>query len=135
MKICFLFVAVLASAACASPRPVLYPNDQYQAAGKQRVQADIDDCIDQGQRHVGPKRALTAATHAGIGAAVGAGLGAIVGGVSGSDAGTAAGAGAAIGGAVGVAEGGAEAATPDEAYRKYVELCLSKKGYEPTGWK
>jgi hypothetical protein len=126
---------VLACAACAPKRPVLYPNQQYQSAGIEVSQADIDTCMRMAETGVGDKNdvANTAgrtAVGAGAGAAVGAVGGAITGG-----AGTGAAVGAATGGTLGLFSGLWGAREHDPTYMAYVDTCLREKGYQPIGWK
>jgi len=43
--------------------------------------------------------------------------------------------GAAMGAATGLIHGAATANSPDAVHRRFVEYCLSEKGYKPMGWK
>jgi outer membrane lipoprotein SlyB len=129
-------MALLASA-CATPRPVLYPNARLEAVGNAAAQRDIDDCLrratesTQALRPAGQVAGSTA-----MGAATGAAAGAAAGAVFGSAARGAA-SGAAGGGAAGLIRGlfhtRAPNLTPEQ--RQRVEQCLRAKGYEVSGWK
>src|SRR5262249_9040529 len=92
----------LLTAACASPRPVLYPNDQYMTAGKDKAKQDTDDCLAQAKEYVATHKSQTVAKHVGFGAAFGAFIGMIEGAFTGN-MGKAAEEGASIGAAFGLA--------------------------------
>ena len=86
------FVAILT--ACATPQPVLYPNEQAKQAGDEQVRKDIDECTqlakDSGASSSGASEtAKETAGSASEGAATGAATGAVTG-----NAGTAAAVGA-----------------------------------------
>lgn len=121
--------------ACASPRPVLYPNETYQRVGATVAQADVDACLAKA-KEIAPSReaqqiATETAANAGAGAAAGAAAGAISGGGAG----------------IGAAIGATTAATfnfvrslfvrrgPDEVQRSYTDRCLGERGYEVMGWR
>lgn len=125
--------AVLALGACA-PKPVLYPNEKYKATPQDQVQSDIDGCRKQAKEFVKTHKAEIVAAHTGAGAAFGALMGLISGAFTG-DYGRAVAEGAALGGAGGAVGGGARAMTPDAVERRFVDICLSNKGYQPIGWK
>lgn len=125
---------LLFAAGCASPRPVLYPNEQFQAAGKEQARQDTDDCIAQARKYVESQKGKTVAKHTGWGAAAGAALGAVQGAFTG-DIGKAVAEGAALGGTVGLAHGAVNASEPDAVFRQFVDICLAKKGYQPIGWR
>jgi len=129
-----LFVA-FAMSSCAVKRPVLYPNYHLQNVGKTVAQEDIDDCMRLAAEHgadsnAGEKVAKRTAAGAAIGAATGAAVGAVLG-----HAGRGAATGAAGGGAGGLITGLFRSRTPDPVFRRFVEKCLCKKGYEPVGWR
>ena len=130
---------VLAITACATPRPVLYPNSRYEEVGKDAAERDIDRCIAlakqfkanpprQGAEGVGGDVVENTA----VGAATGAAAGAVVG-----NAGRGAGIGAAGGAASSIVRGifrGARRTQPYGAFHLFVERCLEQEGYEPIGW-
>jgi outer membrane lipoprotein SlyB len=127
--------ALLALAACAARRPVLYPNAVYQQAGADGAQRDVDACVDfaHDQGHSAEPGARAGEGAAG-GAAVGAATGAAVGAVLGS-AGRGAAAGAAGGGARSFVHGLFHWRDPDPIERAFVQECLHERGYRVIGWK
>ena len=124
-------------AACATQKPVLYPNDHFKAVGRQQADADAAQCMTDAQAYVAgnDKTARKVGGSAAKGAVVGAAVGAAVSAVLGGSVGRAAGAGAAGGGTAGAIDGSFGAGTPDPAYKGYVERCLRDKGYDVIGWK
>lgn len=134
-------IAALALA-CASPRPVLYPNAQLERVGQEVADVEIEECFvlaeESGAAGGGSEQAgaiaRDTAERAGAGAAAGAVGGAIRGG---------AGIGAAIGAATaatwGFVRGGLRwlfsAREPDRMQRAFVERCLRDRGYDVLGWK
>ena len=122
--------------ACASPKPVLYPNSHFQRVGAEVAQGDIRECSDlaenAGAAAADGKAVETAKKTVG-GGAIGAASGAVGGAIVGS-----AGTGAAIG-----AAGGATASllrslfgtkAPSQTHMRFVDRCLRDRGYEPMGW-
>lgn len=120
---------------CSTQRPLLYPNDSLRKVGRAQAEKDIDTAmkhageydLDSGESTEKAGKTLT-------GAAAGAGTGAAVGAVSGNPA------VGALSGAVGGASGNLfswafGAHKPSQAFRKFVEIELRKKGYEVIGWK
>ena len=127
-----ILIAALLTA-CA-PKPVLYPNDKYKATTQDQVQGDIDECTKQAKEFVKTHKADIVAAHTGAGAALGALFGLITGAFTGNYA-RAVAEGAALGGGGGAVGGAAQAATPDAVTKRFVDICLSNKGYQPIGWK
>ena len=118
---------------CTSPRPILYPNDHLNQVGKEQAELDLAECRQLADENLSSHPGEKIATNTAIGGGVGAASGAVIGAVSGSP-----GRGAAIG-----AVSGATSAffynfftrpVPSRAYQNFVNKCLEKKGYEPTGW-
>jgi hypothetical protein len=127
-------VALLALAACAAKRPVLYPNAVYRQAGIDAAQRDVDACLDfaRSQGHSaepGAHAGAEAAEGAAVGAATGAAVGAVLGG-----AGRGAAAGAAGGGAHSLLHGLFHWRDPDPIERRFVHECLREHGYRVIGW-
>ncbi|MDJ0723209.1 MAG: cell envelope biogenesis protein OmpA [Desulfobacterales bacterium] len=121
--------------ACASQRPVLYPNAHYYAVGQTTAEDDIDQCVQLARTHgADTDRSERVAKNTVGGAAVGGAAGAAAGAVWGSPG---------RGGAAGAAGGAAAAMTrsmlnsgkPDQVFRAFVEKCLRDKGYAPIGWR
>ncbi len=129
-----LAAAALAGLCACAPKPVLYPNDKFNATPREQVQADIDDCSKQARDFVKTHKADIVAGHTAVGAAMGAIFGVIAGAFTGNYTGAIE-QGAAFGGAAGAVGGGTKAMSPDEVQKRYVDICLSKKGYQPIGWK
>ncbi len=138
MKKILVFVCMITffglTAACASKRPVVYPDAKVQEVGEAQVRADVADCIRQAKEAgVGVSKtgevAKTTAIGAGTGAAIGAAVGAFGGG-----AGTGAAQGAAGGGAAGLIGGLLRTHDLDPAQKRFVEECLRRKGYSNIGW-
>jgi hypothetical protein len=126
---------LLALAACATQRPVLYPNAKYKQVGAEAARRDVDDCIrfaeESGVSHSsGEKVARRGAEGAAVGGAAGAAVGAVRGNV---------GQGAAVGAAAGAAgaatRGAIHSGEPGSVYRGFVQRCLRERGYDVIGWK
>jgi hypothetical protein len=123
-------------AACAAPRPVLYPNAHLQEVGKDQASVDIAQCEDMA-KDAGASPSDGKAGQAAGSTAAGAGIGAAAGAAGGAVVGHA-GRGAAIG-AVGGATGGLlrglfRRPQPSHAYTNFVDRCLKERGYDVTGW-
>ena len=135
LPLALVVLAWVASAACAPKRPVLYPNQQYQNAGIEVSQADIDTCMRMAETGVGDKNnAANTAGRTVIGAGAGAAVGAVGGAITGN-AGTGAAVSAATGGTLGLFSGLWGTREHDPTYMAYVDTCLREKGYQPIGWK
>jgi len=137
VRSCGLLIIMLFVAGCAVPKPILYPNAQYQTVGKEAAERDIVECGEMAEaagatpeRGKGAQVAGSTVAGAGIGAASGAVGGAVVG---------AAGSGSAIGAAggatAGLLRGLFRRPKPSEAYTGFVNRCLTERGYDPVGWK
>ena len=127
-------LVLLVAAACAHPRPVLYPDDHFHAVGEPAAQADVDQCVEAGKVYLKANPAKRVAKRIGWGGAFGAAMGAVFGAFTGNYA-RAIGEGAAVGAAGGALHGAWEAGSPDEIQRGYTQRCLSDKGYSVIGWK
>lgn len=124
-----LLIILLALASCAS-KPKLYPNQKLKSVGKEVASQDIDQCMNDAEEYLETDEAKRITKGAGKGAVVGAAMGAVFGAFTGN-----LGTGALRGGAVGAAGGGAVTAmSPDQLKRRYVNHCLSEKGYHVLGW-
>jgi outer membrane lipoprotein SlyB len=122
---------------CASARPVLAPNERLRLAGRAAAERDIDECLalakSYGVKSKSPQEGLardvaedTASTAAG-GAVAGA-----IGGVA--SVGRSAAAAGAFAGTRTLIRGIFRSNRPSDAYRGFVDRCLSERGYEPVGW-
>lgn len=119
--------------ACATAKPVLYPNPHYQETGKEQAQADVKSCGTLASDYAKNDRAGRAAAHAAEGGAVGAAAGAASGAVFGS-LGRGALAGGIGGAAAGLVGGIFRTRQPNPAYKNFVDRCLHERGYEVVGW-
>lgn len=133
VRFSFFVLLSFSLSACSGPRPVLYPNSHYNQVGKHQAEQDITECRQLADEHVSSGAGEKIATNTTTGAGVGAASGAVIGAVSGS-----AGRGAAIGaisGAIGAFFHSLfSSPVPSRAYQNFVNTCLEKMGYEPTGW-
>jgi hypothetical protein len=130
-------VGLLAIAGCAAKQPVLYPNQHLEDVGPDQAQADFDACHRRAVDHgLAPraKEAGRAAGSAATGAVVGAASGAVGGAIWGN-AGRATAAGAAGGATAGLLSWLFVRREPDPVYRRFVEKCMTDRGYEPIGWR
>lgn len=123
-------------AACGAHRPVFYPNDHFNAVGKDQAQRDADQCMTDARAYGADGDAAgVVGGQAAKGAAVGAATSAVVSAVLGGSVGRAAGAGAAGGATAGAVSGAFDAADPDPVFKNFVERCLRDKGYDVIGWR
>ncbi|MEE9344389.1 MAG: glycine zipper family protein [Methylococcales bacterium] len=136
MKQLCLILMIITMMGCASNRPVLYPNEQFQQKGRQAADSAIDQCNALADetgisevKYQGKRTATNGAKGAVLGAVSGAIGGAISGGVG---IGTAI--GAASGAAVGIISGLASSTDPSPTYQQFVNRCLRERGYEVIGW-
>lgn len=136
MRNAILLILVISLVGCAGPKPVLYPNAHYKRVGSDAADQDVAACremAEQAGAEQGEGRAADTAKNAAVSGGIGAAAGAVGGAVVG-----AAGSGSAVGAASGVVWGllGSlfRAPDPGEAYKRFVNRCLAKRGYEPVGW-
>ncbi|MDD5303447.1 MAG: cell envelope biogenesis protein OmpA [Elusimicrobia bacterium] len=127
-------LALIMAAACAHPRPVLYPDEHLKTLGAPAAQKDVDECLAQAKEYLKANPAKRVARRIGGGAVFGAVMGTVFGAFTG-DFGRAIGQGAAVGAAAGLAHGAYEAGSPDEIQRAYTQRCLAEKGWSVIGWK
>lgn len=130
MKNNLVLVLVLVSLTGCASRPKLYPNETLKARGKAVSETDINQCLSDADKYLESSEGKKIAKSAGFGAVVGGAVGAVAGAFSGNITRGAA-QGAALGG---VGGGTAGALTPDELKHRYVNQCLSDKGYRVLGW-
>lgn len=112
-----------------SSKPVVY-------GGGPVAQADIDDCRRLArQAGAGDGQGREVAKDTAVGAAMGGAATGIYGAVRGyNDAGERAAAGAAAGAAVGLIRGVSRSSEPNDTFKRYVNRCLSERGYDVVGW-
>jgi len=127
--------------ACASQRPVLYPNAHLKTVGNAAAEQDVSACMAEADNYVASggasqQKAGNVAKGTAVGGATGAATGAVGGAIAGN-----AGEGAAIGAATGATAGFLGGlfgvfgdSGPSPVYQRYVERCLQERGYEPIGW-
>ncbi|MBP5296255.1 MAG: hypothetical protein J6Y94_02865 [Bacteriovoracaceae bacterium] len=126
-----LLIGLLILASCAS-RPILYPNQKFNAVGEEAAKKDVDQCMEASETYL--KKYRAAGGRIAKGAGRGAILGTVMGGVSGLLFGNASKA-IAAGAAMGAAGGATGAAlSPDQIKQAYVNQCLQDKGYRVMGW-
>lgn len=130
-----LAAVLLAAAACAHPRPVIYPDERYKAAGGEAAaKADVELCLSEAKAYLKANPAKRAGKRVGAGAVAGAVMGTVVGAFTGDYA-RAVSEGAAVGGAGGALHAAYEGGSPDEIQRAYAARCLAEKGWSIIGWK
>jgi hypothetical protein len=138
----FVWPALASAFACATPRPVLYPNATLERVGREAAQRDVDECLELAREDVGggaetrgARVAKRTAARTAQGAATGAAVGAAVGGSAARGA-----AGGAAGAATHTVVGSLlrprrDRAHVDAVFRAYVERCLGDRGYDVIGWR
>jgi hypothetical protein len=127
----------LLAAGCATPEPILYPNDTLVSADQAQVDRDLEECSELAKKHKASPHSKggEVAQSTVEDAAIGGASGAVGGAVAGGSAGVGAAAGAAAGAVGGLLRGMFRASRePDTAYQLFVERCLSQRGYEVVGW-
>jgi outer membrane lipoprotein SlyB len=136
LKLWWALVLALAMAGCATARPILYPNEHFNAVGSAAADRDIASCMElaasAGADAAGSGAGRAAARTAG-GAAVGAAAGAVGGAVVGS-AGSGSAVGAASGATAGLLHWLFSKPHRSPAFENFVNRCLQERGYEPVGW-
>jgi hypothetical protein len=122
----------------SSAKPVFYPNATLNRVGEGKARDEAQACMARAQdAGLTPEESTNAVAH-------GAGKGAAVGGVAGAVGALVRGrgvervvqsgaAGAAVGGSAG-AVAGAFKDKPNPTYRRFVQRCLTDKGFDVIGW-
>ncbi len=135
-KLPLLLAAACLLTACATSKPVIYPNAHSRTVGQAQLEADILDCGRLASA-AGADADNEAVNRAAKRTVQGGGVGAASGAVGGAIAGNA-GRGAAIGAASGATAGLLGSllgdSKPNSAYRRFVSRCLADRGYEVIGW-
>lgn len=127
MKISWTMMLFLV--ACAS-RPQLYPNEHLKRVGKTTANADTDRCIAEAENYLESSKGKKIAKGAGSGAVIGAAVGAVSGLFTGDFGGSLV-RGSAVGAGAGAVSG---SLSPDVIKERYVNQCLTEKGYQVLGW-
>lgn len=123
-------------AACAGPKPILYPNDHLKTVGQDAAKQDIAECRDLAEAagaKPGQGRAGQVAGSTAVGAGVGAAGGAVGGAILGA-AGSGSAIGAASGATIGLLRGLFSRPKPGQGYINFVNRCLGERGYATVGW-
>jgi hypothetical protein len=127
----------VALSGCATTAPVLLPGEPGQKNAAQAARA-VEACKKLADEQIGRNgiNGKSTATHAGKAGAIG-----LAGGLA---AGAAGGSSNVLRRALGAASGGTAAVAtkilldwnePDKAYKKYVEICVEKRGHRVLGWR
>lgn len=131
-----VYLLALLLAACAGPKPILYPNDHLKSVGQETAKQDIAECRDMAEAagaKPGQGRAGQVAGSTAVGAGVGAAGGAVGGAILGA-AGSGSAIGAASGATMGLLRGIFSRPKPGQGYINFVNRCLKERGYETVGW-
>lgn len=143
-QISLSLAATLVLGACAtgahspSARPVLYPNAKYNQVGETKARSEVDVCISKAQQAglTPDDKNNSVATGAARGAAtagVAAAVGTLISGQNIDHAARNAAGAAAVGASAGAVNGSFnDRANP--TYRRFIERCMSEKGFEIIGW-
>jgi outer membrane lipoprotein SlyB len=136
LKLLLALVMALAMAGCATTRPILYPNEHFNAVGSAAADRDIARCMElaaSAGADAAGSGAGQAATRTAGGAAVGAATGAVGGAAVGS-AGSGSAVGAASGATAGLLHWLFSKPQRSPVFENFVNRCLQERGYEPVGW-
>jgi hypothetical protein len=132
---CVLWLLIAVIVAC-SPKPILYPNAHYREVGEAAAEQDIEECKDMAKdAGATPSQGKTGQVAGGTvaGGAVGSAAGAVGGAVVGHP-GRGSMVGAASGATAGLLRSLFRKSPPSNAYKQFVQRCLTERGYEPVGW-
>ena len=135
LKLCGSIILLSTLVGCAASRPVLYDNAKYQK-DPAKAEAAVKECLQRAEKAKSGgslDKALEKGVKGGAASAAAGGAAALAGGGR-YNVGRSAGMSAA-GGFAGNAALGLMDSSPDPAFAKYVELCLSEKGYRTISWK
>jgi len=129
-----LALVLMAGCGSSAKRPVLYPNHHLKQVGQAQAQRDVDQCIALADRHdVSRTRDGEVGGKAASGALIG-GASAGAWGLVRGDAGERALAGAVAGGTAGAVKGGVDSRRLSPIFQRFVQQCLSDRGYQVIGW-
>ena len=114
--------------------PILYPNHKLSVTPKLESQEDIRICKDLAEEYVrDPQRWKDVAQETAVGGVAGAAAGAVAGTIF-SNAGRGTAAGAASGAVIGLIRSLIRAGEPNPTKQRFVEACLTERGYRVIGW-
>lgn len=133
-----LFTALLISGCSLTQKsirhPDFYPNEHLRAVGQAQAHQDTRYCMSLADEYVKePEKWKDVATDSLGGAVLGTATGAVGGAIVGNT-GRGVGIGAATGAIIGLVRGLQKAGDPNPTYERFVEQCLSEKGYRVYGW-
>lgn len=135
IRILLLATTISFSACAGKSKPMLYPNQYLQDVGPVQADVDLQYCLTLADNYVKePSKYQELAKKGVLSGAIGAGTGALAGVIVGSNVGRSTGAGAAVGAIVVIANELMTEGDHSPTYKNFVDHCLSKKGYEVTGW-
>lgn len=132
--VCVLIVVVISG--CSGPRPILYPNEHFYTVGQTLADRDIAACKMKAEEFgatTGAGKAADTARSTAVGAAGGGAIGAVGGAIAGS-AGRGSAIGAATGATAGLVRSLFRSPKPSRTHVRFVNRCLSDRGYEVIGW-
>ena len=129
-----LVLTLLSACSSSAKRPVFYPNSHMQQVGQAQARRDADQCMALADSYdVSRTRDGEVATKATSGALIG-GASAGAWGIVRGDAGERALAGALAGGSAGAVKGGVDSTRISPTFQRFVNQCLSERGYQVIGW-
>jgi len=129
-----LVLTLLSACSSSAKRPVFYPNSHMQQVGQAQARRDAEQCMALADSYdVSRTRDGEVATKATSGALIG-GVGAGAWGIVRGDAGERALAGALAGGSAGAVKGGVDSTRISPTFQRFVNQCLSERGYQVIGW-
>ena len=132
-QVCLLTVCV---ASCVAPKPILYPNEHYKVGGMKRLNRRSTTAARwprMSARTPSQGKTGRVAGNTAGGGAVGSAAVAVGDAVVGHP-GRGAMVGAASGATAGFLRGLFRRSAPSQAYKQFVQRCLTERGYEPVGW-
>lgn len=134
----FVIIITSLSLMACTYKPIVDQNEKYFQVGQAQADADIDQCMKDGDAYLKQYKKTHVLKSTGRGAAIGGFIGAVFG-VLGrgnlSSVATSTAVGAGVGGAAGgLGSATSGSVTPDEIKQRYVNNCLNRKGYSVLGW-
>lgn len=129
-----LILAITTGCSTGPKRPVFYPNSHIQQVGQSQAERDTNDCMRLADSYgVNRTKDGEVGTKAAGGALIG-GIGAGAWGLVRGDAAERAAAGALAGGSAGAVKGGIDSTRINPTFQRFVQRCLSDRGYDVIGW-
>ena len=135
MKKTLLISLFLLSSCSTKSAPAFFPNEYLEKVGRVQADADSSYCESLANSYIKEPNAYGSAAKEGVyGATIGAGTGALTGAIVRGSVGRSLGAGAAVGAIVGIVNELRNSGDHTPTYKRFVEHCLQKKGYQVIGW-